>query len=336
MRAQIRRPGARVALGALLLLAALAGAADGRAQNLPPTLAATIANAASAASATRLRAVVIESIAAHPTLAEAILRDAIARRPEDGAALLNQAQTAFPAFANRLAAAAHPPTATPAPPSPVTEAPLPWSGEMDLGASRVTGNTESAEVGLKAKVKHEVTKWRHEGRFQFDFGDDDNVTNERRFLLSAETNYKLTPRFYLFGFISYEDDAFSGFDYRATETAGVGYGLIRLDDVTLDVEIGAGARQTKIERTGNTENEAVGRFDGEFAWRLSDHAKFTEETSVILGSDRTTIESTAAMTSTIVENFAVRLSFNVQHETNVEPGTEETDTTTKASLVYSF
>jgi putative salt-induced outer membrane protein len=342
MKAKLRRFGSRLALAVLLLLPALAGAPEGRAQSLPPVLASAIAEAAGAANATRLRAVVVESIAAHPSLADAILRTAIARRPGDSAALLAHAQAAFPAFADRLAAATGQSailanaTTLPAQPSPATAAPSPWSGELDLGASRVTGNTESAELNLKSKVKHEAIHWRNEGRFQFDFGDDDNVTNERSFLFSFETNYKLTPRFYLFGIASYEDDAFSGFAFRTTETVGAGYGLIRLSDLSLDVEAGAGARQTKIEGTNDTENEAVGRFDGEFAWQLSDHADLRDETTIILGEERTTFDSTVALTSTIMDRFAVRLSFNVQHETNVERGTEETDTTTKASLVYSF
>ena len=342
MMARVHRSGARLALVALLLLLALACAPQGRAQSLPPALVIIIADAAAAANATRLRAVVVELIAANPSLAQAILRTAVAHRPQDGAATIDHTQSAFPAFADRLAAAAGQlvalasAPAIPVQPSPAATPPSPWSGEMDIGANRVTGNAESAEVNLKTKIKHEAITWRSEGRFQFDFGDDDNVTNERSFLFSFETNYKLTPLFYLFGFVSYEDDAFSGFAFRTTGTVGAGYGLIQSSDLSLDIEAGAGARQTKIGGTNDTENEAVGRFDGEFAWQLSDHANLRDETTIILGEERTTFNSTVALTGTIMGRFAVRLSFNVQHETNVEPGTEETDTTTKASLVYNF
>ena len=335
MKAQLHRFVSRLALPALLLLPALAGAPEGRAQSLPSALATAIAEAAVATNATQLRAVVIETIAAHPSLANAILRTAMADRPGDGAALLGHTQAAFPAFADRLAAAVGQPV-TPTQPDPVTAALSPWSGELDLGASRVTGNTESAELSLKSRVKHEAIHWRNEGRFEFDFGDDDNVTNERSFLFSFETNYKLTLRFYLFGIASYENDAFSGFAFRITESVGAGYGLIRLSYLSLDVEAGAGTRQTKIEGARDREDEAVGRLDGEFAWQLSDHAGLRDETTIILGEERTTFDSTVALTSTIMDRFAVRLSFNVQHETNVETGTEETDTTTKASVVYNF
>ena len=342
MRSRTRRSGPRLATGVLLLLLTLAGAPDGRAQSLPPALATAIAVAAAATYATRLRALVVESIATHPSLAEAILRDAIAHRPQDAAAILGHAQAAFPAFAGRLAAAAGQPvvlSAAPAMPSQTSAAVAmasPWSGEIDLGASRVTGNTESAEANLETKIDYESTRWRNEGRFEFDFADDDNVTDERSFLFSIETDYKLTSRFYLLGFASYEDDAFSGFDFRITETVGVGYGLVRLADLSFDVEAGVGARQTRIEGSNDTENETVGRFDAEFAWQISDHADVGDQTTIFLGDERTTFESTVALTSTIMDRFAVRLSFNVEHETNVEPGTEETDTTAKVSLVYSF
>ena len=342
MRSRARRSGPRLATGIFLLLLTLAGAPDGQAQSLPPALAAAIAATATATNTTRLQAVVVELIATHPSLAETILHDAIARRPQDAAAILGHTQAAFPAFAGRLAAAARQPmvlSVAPAMPSQTSAtfamAPT-WSGEIDLGASRVTGNTESTEVNFKTKIDYESTKWRNEGRFEFDFADDDDVTDERSFLFSIETDYKLTSRFYLLGFASYEDDAFSGFDFRITEPAGVGYGLVRLAHLDFDVEAGIGARQTRIEGLNDTENETVGRFDAEFAWQISDHAKVGDQTTIFLGEERTTFESTVTLTSTIIDRFAVRLSFNAEHETKVEQGTEKTDTTSKVSLVYSF
>ena len=65
-------------------------------------------------------------------------------------------------------------------------------------------------------------------------------------------------------------------------------------------------------------------------------AEVTEETSVIVGSERTTIDTTAAFTTEIVDPIAARFSFNLRHDTEVPAGSESTDTLTKASLVYKF
>ncbi len=330
----------RVLIAVGLALGLGLGPAPVLGQSLPPDVDAALSQGAVMESPARLRAAVVESIARYPALAEAIVRAALAARPDDGAAIVSTAQTAFPAFAERFAQA---PPLGPLPPAgapqPATDPDVllsPWSGEIDIGGSRITGNTESAEVSVDAKLIHERTLWRNEARVQFDFGDDDNVTDERRYFTSFETDYKLFARFYLLGFVSFEDDAFSGFAHRITETLGAGYGLIRLPGFILDVEAGLGARQTKSETTNDTETEIVGRLDGEFDWTISDHATLGGETTVILGADRTTIESTLALTANVLDRLAARLSFDIEHETNVEPGTEKTDTTTKASLVYSF
>ena len=134
----------------------------------------------------------------------------------------------------------------------------------------MTGNTERTALSGSARVILDRVRWTHEFRARADFAEDQDETTEQRVFASLETNYKIDARLYIFGKASYEDDRFSGFDYRITETAGVGYRLIDTDDVTFKVELGPGARQTRIQATDEFENEAVGSLSGDFAWRVSE------------------------------------------------------------------
>ncbi|MEO0499919.1 MAG: DUF481 domain-containing protein, partial [Pseudomonadota bacterium] len=46
--------------------------------------------------------------------------------------------------------------------------------------------------------------------------------------------------------------------------------------------------------------------------------------------------SRSAATATILGDLAARLSFDIMHETDPPPTQENTDTITRASLVYEF
>ncbi len=327
---------------ATLWLAALWPGASALAAELPGAIDSRLSHAALQGPAV-LEAAMIDSIVEAPRSVGAIVARAAALLPRKSDRLVRVAREAFPGFAHDIgpavAASGVPsesgdherPTV-----SAAADAALGWSGEIDLGASLVTGNTERTALSGSARVILDRVRWTHEFRARADFAEDQDETTEQRVFASLETNYKIDARLYIFGKASYEDDRFSGFDYRITETAGVGYRLIDTDDVTFKVELGPGARQTRIQATDEFENEAVGSLSGDFAWWVSEGAEVTEETSVIVGSERTTIDTTAAFTTEIVDPIAARFSFNLRHDTEVPAGSESTDTLTKASLVYKF
>lgn len=55
-----------------------------------------------------------------------------------------------------------------------------------------------------------------------------------------------------------------------------------------------------------------------------------------IGSDTTITRAVTALQADIVGNLAMKLSYTVEHTSQVPVGVEKTDTETAASLVYSF
>ena len=55
-----------------------------------------------------------------------------------------------------------------------------------------------------------------------------------------------------------------------------------------------------------------------------------------MGSDNTKSRAESALTATISGNLSMRLSFKLDHNTNVEDDVEKLDTETAVSLVYNF
>jgi len=317
-------------LSAVVILAATASA-----QALDPRLAARLESAA-AAGPVYLEAAVVAAIAAAPARLEEVLAAAIARAPAQRDAIAAAARRAFPGFAARIDAAFAPPAA----PAPAAKAagPVasPWSGEVEVGGSRSTGNTQESTFNAAARVAYDRRPWRYAARLDYDLANDDTGTIRNRLVLEGESAYRFATRAFAFAFASFEDDEFSGFDYRLTTNGGLGYHLVESADVTLTVEGGPGLRLNRIAATDRTETEAVGRLRAKLSWQISETTKFAHETSAIVGAERTTLSSRSELTSDIAGPLALRLSFELRHDTSPPPDTQATDTVTKASLVYRF
>lgn len=210
-----------------------------------------------------------------------------------------------------------------------------WKREAELGMVVTSGNTETETVNAKVKVVNDREKWRHTVKWEGLKTSDDVNTTAKKVNLTAKSDYKFGKYEYFFGLITYENDKFSGFDYQTSEAIGYGRRVIHAESVFLDLEIGPGARQSKLE-TGETESEAIVRAGANLEWTVSKTSKFTENLTIESGEDSTISKSVSALTSQIAGSLAMKLSLTVKNNSEVPIGVEETDTETAITLVYSF
>jgi putative salt-induced outer membrane protein len=210
-----------------------------------------------------------------------------------------------------------------------------WAGEGELGYTRTTGNTDSESLIVKLGFKRESPQWRLGFNVEAVDRSENDVTSARRYFAAAKSDYKLTQRSYVFGAADYEDDRFSGFDYRANVAIGYGHRVVDGEALTLDLEAGPGARFSRLE-TGESDTEATLRLAGNLGWKISPTAKLTEETSAVIGEDSTVYRSLTVLTTKINSDLALRVSYLYKHSTDVPPDTVKTDTETVVTLVYSF
>jgi len=209
-----------------------------------------------------------------------------------------------------------------------------WQSTIELGASYATGNTDSTTVTTRFRAENTTELWRNRLRLDALFHEEDNVTTGQRAVAGYQLDRKLGEHDYLFGALRYERDRFSNYDYQASQTAGYGRRLVNRERLTLDGEIGAGMRQSRVAATGESDNEPVGRLAADLRWRISDSARLTDELLVVGGSDNTEIENILALSADVTSRLALRTSLTVRHNTDVEPEVEKTDTITEVSLVY--
>lgn len=212
----------------------------------------------------------------------------------------------------------------------------PFAAEVGLGLMFTSGNTDTESLNGNVRLGYLTPRWRHGLRLEAVRSSTDDVRTAERYLAAAKSDYRLDDANYLFVTVTYEDDRFSGYDYQASEAIGYGRRILTGPRLHLDLELGAGARQNKLDDTGESESEGMVRFAGAFSWEISDNASFTQDLSTEIGEELTVTNSVTSLSTRVVGNLAARLSYRVRYITVVPPGVEKRDTETTANLVYSF
>jgi len=217
----------------------------------------------------------------------------------------------------------------------------PWSGKVAFGYLGVSGNTETETINFSTEINYDLQRWHHTllaTAFGSSSEDDDtgeNETTSEAYKASYKVKYDLTERTYVFGFLDYNKDRFSGYDKQTYESIGLGRRILNTERHKLSGEIGAGARQSDL-RDGMNADEAIGFTSVEYDWKISENADFMQKISVFSGSDNTYVESISELKAGIIGDLALALSYTVKRNSDVPAGSDKTDTYTAISLEYAF
>lgn len=209
------------------------------------------------------------------------------------------------------------------------------SGEGEFGYSQTSGNTDTSCLNAKLGFSFEEEDWRNALQLEAVNKTDSDATTAERYYGAAKSEYTLTRRDYVFGSLDYEKDRFSGYAHRTNFGAGYGRRLIVSTPLTLNAEAGAGYRWSVLE-PGGDQDEVTLRLSAGLAWVISDSAGFTQELVAVVGEEDTATRAFSALTSKIIGQFSLRLSYLLNHHSTVPPGKRKSDTETAVTLVYSF
>ncbi|MEP1447455.1 MAG: DUF481 domain-containing protein [Paraglaciecola sp.] len=218
----------------------------------------------------------------------------------------------------------------------------PFTMDGEFGYIATTGNTETTSVKGKLSAHQELTQWSNdytlEALYKRDEVGDSPVdeTTAQKYFLSAQGNYKLeNPDHRLFGFASYEDDRFSSYNYQATLAAGWSQKMWEDDTSKFSYSIGPGYSFSETTE-GVEQNGMIVRAALDYNWKISDTANFKQLLSTEVGSDNTKSKSETSVSAQISGGLSLKLSFLMDHNSDVDGDTDKLDTQTAVTLVYSF
>ena len=211
----------------------------------------------------------------------------------------------------------------------------PWSGSASFGFLSTSGNTENSSLNTGLELGYSVGDWAHTFETLAIYADEDGATTAEAYEAAFKTEWDINDASFLFGRLRWRKDRFSSYDTQFSQTVGYGYRIIQTDVHTLSAEAGAGARQSDLV-DGTREDEFITRAGLDYEWKLSETATFEQLVGVEAGDTNTYIETVTSLSAKVFGDLALVASYTIKHNTDVLPGTEETDTYTALTLEYTF
>ncbi|WP_148253318.1 DUF481 domain-containing protein [Aidingimonas lacisalsi] len=222
------------------------------------------------------------------------------------------------------------------PPAPGDEDPR-FSGDIELGYTRLSGNTDSQSLISKGTLTWLQDRWTHRLRGEIRNVSRDDDTSAEQYLAAWRERYDFNGPHYLFGFARWEKDRFSGYDQQLTAIGGYGRQVLDNDTHQLSLEMGPGYRRDSITDTNEVENQAVAYGALDYEWAFSPNATLAQEFSMEGTQDNVTTRSLSSLTAKLNSKLALRLSHEIKRNSQPPADTDSRqDLTTSASILYSW
>jgi putative salt-induced outer membrane protein len=222
-----------------------------------------------------------------------------------------------------------------------------WSGKGEAGLVIASGNTETETANAKVQLANEIDAWKHQfGGAGLYASSEVEGTTARRWEAFAQSDYNFSPKTFWFGAVRYEDDEFSGFEYQAILSTGLGRRFIDTDLTKLTGTAGVGYRFFETQDAfddaglliapGDSDSEVVLRGTLDFEHRFTATTSLIDRLIVEAGSANTFVQNDLALQVKMTDVLALAVGYSVRHNTDPPTGFEETDTLTTVNLVYAI
>ncbi len=213
---------------------------------------------------------------------------------------------------------------------------LGFKGQADVNAILSSGNTDKSTYGAAIKGTREWNVWSLDANASANGGESDGTRDTEEYNFGLQGNRQIIDdKTYAFAGATYEIDNFSGFDFLATQTVGLGRQFIENDVYTLKGQLGIGAQEFETDAGDSTE-EFVVRPEANFGWNITDTLQFTQDLGAIIGSDLTTLKSKTAIRNQLAGNLFLQAAYELENRSDVPAGSDSTDAKTTLGLSYGF
>lgn len=210
-----------------------------------------------------------------------------------------------------------------------------WQGTVSVGYLASTGSVSSSNFNGRVYLVNHDGAWTNILDFHIVQGSAQGAVNTSTRNGDWESSYALSKSNYVFSLLDYYSNPFSGYLHRETAALGYGRRLFHTSGQELDASLGVGARHSVLVNT-TARTSAIERVALGYRWKLNRLSHLSERLSVARGTDDIYSEAVTSLTAHIAGNFAISLSYTLEHNSNVLPGLAKTDTYTSVSLIYTL
>ncbi|WP_174238887.1 YdiY family protein [Vibrio taketomensis] len=225
------------------------------------------------------------------------------------------------------------------------DVPSPWNSEVEFGYQAHSGNSESESLNSRIDAEYIRGRHRTNGEWKFYLLYKDGEEDKRQSSYSLQTDYKLSPKTYLYGSFSGIDSRYSAYYRDYTFSGGVGYQFTNTDTLLLEVEIGPGYRyqEPNLDEIDDDDivfpdivEEAIFRGKVNSKWQVVDNLALGATFTLVSGHSNTRIDTDLNATNAITEDIALKLAYSRQYHDRVPEGLQNSDSIFSVNLLFAF
>jgi len=222
-----------------------------------------------------------------------------------------------------------------------------WTGQSEAGLVIASGNTNTETANARINMKYETDQWKNTVGGAALYASDEEGKTANRWETFGEIGWKFTERNFLFGAGRYEEDEFSGFEYQATVSGGVGRRFLDRPNTTMVGTVGAGYKflETRdsfdsvtgaLIEEGSSEREVVFRSTIDFQHKFTATTSLVDKFIVESGADNTFVQNDISLQVKMTDVLALAVGYGIRHNSNPPSEFKKTDTLTTINLVYDI
>lgn len=218
-----------------------------------------------------------------------------------------------------------------------------WSGQLQLGLSGNSGNSDSRTINLGGKAQRETENERLFLSLLINKAKQEEEETSDETIASARLEHDISERFFLFAQTEAEHDEFENIDFRSTTSVGPGYFFIQEPGQELKGRLGLGYEYIDPV-TGDATSEAVMTLGYDYLVDVRDWFRFTHVLTLIpqitdSPAENYRIDSTLGLEAPLggaTSNWSLLAQYRHEYNHSPEPGTEDLDTSYLLSLIRDF
>lgn len=225
------------------------------------------------------------------------------------------------------------------------ELPSPWDSQIEFGYQSHSGNTDSKSLNSRLGLTYTSGPYRINGEWRYYQVYKDGEEDKRQSNYTAQADYKLSAKTYLYGSFKGIDSRYSAYFKDYTLSAGLGYQFANTDSLVLEVEAGPGYRyqepnQDEIGKKDvvfpNTVEEGIFRTQINASWQALKTLRLATKLTTVAGESNVSLESDLSLVNNITEDIALKLSHNRLYHDRVPDGLSKADSLFSVSLLFVF
>lgn len=225
-----------------------------------------------------------------------------------------------------------------------------FTASAELGFLYQTGDTKSADVKAGFNFKHEKAKWSTSVAFNIlakKLETKDDTTGNKEFEstankwdISAQTNYTIgeAGKNYLYGNLAHEQDKFSGFESQSSLSAGWGRHWYETKTSSFFADIGPGIKHD-VTLEGESNTNLIVQAQALYQHKFNEHVNFKQSfiaRQATKSGDNSAYKSETSVTAKLIDALQLKFAIRVDYDTEVASGSENTNSETSMTLIYSF